>query len=1601
MSARWILAAPLVLSLPLLPQPAHAAGGAGGGGTPLGGGDSATGSGAIGGAGSGRQGGGGGGAGATGGVGGNSAGLAFGGSGGLSPGASGGAGGSASVDDTGGGGGGGGAHGYVGSALPSAVVTGGAGGLGGAGAAVGVERNGGGGGAGGWGAVVTGAASGTLGAAVTGGRGGAGGAGGNGGDGGTGGTGLYFATGGTVTISAAVTGGQGGAGGVGDLTTGTAGAGGVGIVGSGLDLTLNAAVTGGLPGAGTTRANAITFTGGANRLTLGAGGSVSGAIGVTGSLELAQASAATLGSAITGAGALTKTGGGVLTLSGDNNYAGTTTISGGTLQIGNGGTTGSLGSGNVVNNSVLAFNLSAASDIGNAISGTGSVSITGVGRIRFNGANSYTGGTVVTNGTIEVASDGGLGAASGGLTLSGGSLITTGSFASTRAIALGSGGASNINAQVGTTLTLDGVISGVGSVFLNGGGAVILSGINTYSGETAVNGGTLSIAADSALGSTASALYLNGGGLTTTASFSMARTIALQSDADVRPAAGTTLTLAGPVTSSSGLIMSGAGKLLLTGANSYGATTISAGTLQVGGGGTTGTLGAGAVTNTSALVFDRSNTMTVANAISGAGAVEQAGSGTTILTGANTYSGVATISDGTLQVGNGGTTGSLGASAVVNNSSLVFNRSNSNTAANIISGAGSVEQAGSGTLSLSAANTYSGGTRVSAGKLLINGDQSAATGAYEVDAAGALGGSGVVGGDVTVAAGGILAPGGTSVGTLTINGDLTLAATSRLNYRLGQADTVGGALNDLLIVYGDLNLDGVLDVTTSAGGTFGPGIYRLIDYTGALSDGGLTLGTLPGAATNTIQTSVANQVNLVSGGAPPGGGGGPITPPEPPAVFNFWDGDGGASADGLIGGGDGTWRATPGNWTTASGKANDAFSAGTFAVFAAQAGTVTVDGSAGPIAVSGMQFASAGYRVLGDAITLQAGENIIRVGDGTGAGQTFVATIAAELTGAGRLDKTDAGTLILTGESSYAGGTQISGGTLQLGDGGASGSITGNVVNDGVLAFNRSDDAVFAGAISSGGLVRQNGVGTLTLSADNSNFGGRTEVAAGTLAVDGALGGAVEVFTGARLIGTGQVGALASQAGGVIAPGHSIGTLTVAGDYAGGGTLEIEAVLGDDTSASDRLVVRGATSGATAVKVINQGGLGAVTTNGIQVVQVDGASNGVFTLANGDYRIGAENALIVGAYAYVLRQDGGAAAGDWRLRSNVTALPTEPLRPADPDAPSQPGAPVASEQPLITLYQPSVPVYEAYPRALQALNGVGTLRERTGQRKWSGQQDAGVWGRLDGGHARFEPKASTSLANVTLDSWKVQFGVERELSADQFGGRLVGGLTAHYGEARAAVSSPFGRGDINTKGYGGGATLTWFGTGGAYVDAQAQASWFDSDLASDVLGERANGEGGQGYALSLEAGQALAGGGSLTFIPQAQLTYSHTDFDSFTDRSGGQVSSGKGDSLQGRLGLALDHDWSGQAENGQARQVKLYGLANLTYEFLDGSRVAVAGTPISSRDERLWGGLGVGGSYGWNEGRYAIYGEASAETPLASFGDSYGFNGTAGFRMTF
>src|SRR5207248_2391694 len=126
------------------------------------------------------------------------------------------------------------------------------------------------------------------------------------------------------------------------------------------------------------------------------------------------------------------------------------------------------------------------------------------------------------------------------------------------------------------------------------------------------------------------------------------------------------------------------------------------------------------------LAFNRSNTLTFGNVISGTGAVQQVGSGTTILTATNTYAGGTTISAGTLQLGNGGASGSV-AGNITDNATLAINRSDNFVLANTISGSGAFQQNGSGITRMTGTNTYGGGTTISSGTLQLGAGGAGAT----------------------------------------------------------------------------------------------------------------------------------------------------------------------------------------------------------------------------------------------------------------------------------------------------------------------------------------------------------------------------------------------------------------------------------------------------------------------------------------------------------------------------------------------------------------------------------------------------------------------------------------------------------------------------------------------------------------------------------------------------------------------------------------------------------------------------------------------------------------------------------------------------------
>ena len=310
--------------------------------------------------------------------------------------------------------------------------------------------------------------------------------------------------------------------------------------------------------------------------------------------------------------------------------------------------------------------------------------------------------------------------------------------------------------------------------------------------------------------------------------------------------------------------------------------------------------------------------------------------------------------------------------------------------------------------------------------------------------------------------------------------------------------------------------------------------------------------------------------------------------------------------------GTGTWTLTGSTAALTPWYVNE----GTLAI----ASDASLGDAAGALTLDGGTLRTTADIASGRAIVLGAGSGTLESAAGT------THTVGGAVSGAGALTKAGSGTLVLTADNTHSGGTTVAAGTLQLGDGGTSGAIAGDVANQGTLAFNRSDATTFAGAISGLGNVEQRGTGTTTLTGtntysggttiaagtlaasaaslgsgaianngalridqaqdavlrnalsgsgtftkagagtlalrgDSAAFAGSTQAAAGTLAVDGALGGTLTVASGARLAGTGTVGTTTVQSGATLAPGNGdgLGRLSVAGNLtlAPGSTYQV------------------------------------------------------------------------------------------------------------------------------------------------------------------------------------------------------------------------------------------------------------------------------------------------------------------------------------------------------------------------------------------------------------------------------------------------------------
>ncbi|EDB2314308.1 autotransporter outer membrane beta-barrel domain-containing protein [Salmonella enterica] len=1334
-------------------------------------------------------------------------------------------------------------------------------------------------------------------------------------------------------------------------------------------------------GAGTLILNAEnTYTGGT---TISGGTLVAtnvdalGTGDVTDDATLELNTGGTFDNAISGSGQVVKSGDETLTLSGTNTYSGGTLISGGTLVASN---VEALGTGDVTNDAVLELNTSG--DFDNALSGSGQVEKSGDGTLTLSGSNTYTGGTLISGGTLvasnvealgtgDVTNDAVLELNTGGtfdnaisgsgqvvksgddaLTLSGsntytgGTIISGGTLVATNVDALGSGDVTdNATLELNTGGTFDNAISGSGQVVKSGDDVLTLSGANSYSGGTLISDGTLVASNVEALGT---------GDVTDNA------TLELNTGGDFDNA----------ISGSGQVVKSGDDVLTLSGANSYsGGTLISDGTLVAS---NVEALGTGDVTDNATLELNTGGTFD--NAISGSGQVEKSGDGALTLSGANSYSGGTLISDGTLIAGR---VDVLGSGDVTDNATLELNTGG--TFDNAISGSGQVVKSGDETLTLSGANSYTGGTLISSGTLVANDVNALGTGdvtdnaVLELNTGGdfdnAISGSGKVekSGDGTLT----LSGSNTYTGGTTISGG-TLVATS--------VEALGS---------GDVTDNAVLELNT--GGTFD----NVISGSGQVVKSGDDALTLSGANSYTGGTTISGGTLVASNVEALGSG----------DIDNYASLQLNASGQFVTAN-----LTTHDNATTAIG-AGSALRANTLtqeanstlAVHLTDSNSgaiVTADRAnlGGTLDITGIGNVAKSWTRDAYAYTLIDTDSAIN----SDFAQFTVAGMDAKqvdfLTVDGRVNADDDTRYDVTASLSWYADSDNAAtnahGTFTLSEQGH--SFTLNTALTDVDATLNPDSATYWDGKS---LIKR-GAGTLILGAQNT-YSGDTDVQEGALwlaetATIGSAGSAQAVniaanaaFGGHNATVNGHVnnqgslyfvdtftvnGDVVNSSAMISGSDQPNNTLTIAGNYTGNdGHLYLNTQLGDDSSPTDKLIVTGDTAGSTTLHITNVNGLGAQTVNGIEVIEVGGQSDGDFTLYKGH--------VDINAWTYTLKQDGG----DWYLRSESDDVPddggdvippddggdvtppddggdvtppddggdvtppddggdvtppddggdvsppddggevTPPddggdVTPPDDDGditPPDDGGDITPPDggdvtPVAPQYRADIGVYLGNQWMARNLQ-MQTLYDREGSQYRSA--DGSIWMRFKAGKA----ESQAVNGNVDIDSDYSQFQLGGDILTWSDGAQSVTvGLMGSYINAstdstgnRGADGSQFSA-NGSVDGYNLGLYATWFADAqshrGAYIDSWYQYGAYNNSVDNDGLS--ASRYDSAAHAVSLETGYrydiALSNRNTVSLTPQAQVTWQRYSADTVIDDGGTRISGQNDDSWTTRLGVRVD-----------------------------------------------------------------------------------------------
>ncbi|EBL5546293.1 autotransporter outer membrane beta-barrel domain-containing protein [Salmonella enterica subsp. enterica serovar Kentucky] len=1252
-------------------------------------------------------------------------------------------------------------------------------------------------------------------------------------------------------------------------------------------------------GAGTLILNAEnTYTGGT---TISGGTLVAtnvdalGSGDVTDDATLELNTGGTFDNAIGGSGNVVKSGADTLTLSGSNSYTGGTTISGGTLVASN---VEELGTGDVTNNATLELNT--GGDFINNIGGTGRVEKSGDDTLTLSGSNTYTGGTLINGGTLvasnvealgtgDVTDNATLALNTGGtfdnaisgsgqvvksgdetLTLSGtnsytgGTTISGGTLVATNVEALGSGDVTDdATLELNTGGTFDNAISGSGQVVKSGDKMLTLSGANSYSGGTLISDGTLVASNVEALGT---------GDVTNNA------TLALNTGGD----------FTNNISGSGQVVKSGDDTLTLSGANSYtGGTTISGGTLVAT---NVDALGTGDVTNSSTLELNTGGTFD--NAISGSGQVVKSGDETLTLSGSNTYTGGTLISGGTLVATN---VDALGTGDVTDNATLELNTGG--TFDNVISGSGQVVKSGDDTLTLSGANSYTGGTLISGGTLV----------ATSVEALGS--------GDVTDNAVLELNTGGTfdnaisGSGQVVKSGDKTLTLSGANSYTGGTTISGGTLVASNVEALGSGDIDNYASLQLNASGQFVTANLTTHDnaITAIGAGSALRANTLTQEANSTLAVHLTDSNSGAIVTADRANLGGTLDITGIGNVAKSWTRD--AYAYTLI---------------DSDSAIDSDFAQFTVAgMDAKQVDFLTVDGrvNADDDTRYDVTASLSWYADSDNAATDAHGTFTLSEQGHSFTLNTALTDVDATLNpdsatywDGKSLIKRGAGTLILGAQNTYSGDTDVQEGALWLAETATIGSA------GSAQAVNIAANAAFGGH-------------NATVNGHVNNLGNLYFV--DTFTVNGDV-----VNSSAMISGSDQ-------------PNN---TLTIAGNYTGNdGHLYLNTQLGDDSSPTDKLIVTGDTAGSTTLHITNVNGLGAQTVNGIEVIEVGGQSDGDFRLYKGH--------VDINAWTYTLKQDGG----DWYLRSESDDVPddggevtppddggevtppddggevtppddggevTPPddggeVTPPDDDGevtppddggditPPDDGGDITPPDggdvtPVAPQYRADIGVYLGNQWMARNLQ-MQTLYDREGSQYRSA--DGSIWMRFKAGKA----ESQAVNGNVDIDSDYSQFQLGGDILTWSDGAQSVTvGLMGSYINAstdstgnRGADGSQFSA-NGSVDGYNLGLYATWFADAqshrGAYIDSWYQYGAYNNSVDNDGLS--ASRYDSAAHAVSLETGYrydiALSNRNTVSLTPQAQVTWQRYSADTVIDDGGTRISGQNDDSWTTRLGMRVD-----------------------------------------------------------------------------------------------